>query len=66
MIKSHPEYNLKERLLLDKMNLEKGTVKIDGKEYEINDKNFPTINKENPYELTDKDRKKHLLKRSYG
>lgn len=56
MIKSHPEYNLKERLLLDKMNLEKGTVKIDGKEYEINDKNFPTINKENPYELTDKEK----------
>lgn len=56
MIKSHPEYNLKERLLLDKMNFEKGTVKIDGKEYEINDKNFPTINKENPYELTDKEK----------
>lgn len=56
MIKSHPEYNLKERLLLDKMNLEKGTVKIYGKEYEINDKNFPTINKENPYELTDKEK----------
>ena len=56
MIKSHPEYNLKDRLLLDKMDIEKGTVKIGGKEYEINDKNFPTISKENPYELTDKEK----------
>ena len=37
MIKRHPEYNLNNRLLLDKMNLKKGYVLIDGKKYEIND-----------------------------
>lgn len=52
MIKKHPEYNLDNRLLLDKMNLKNGTVEIEGKIYEINDKNFPTINPNDPYQLT--------------
>ena len=56
MIKKHPEYNLNDRLLLDKMDLKKGFVLIDGKKYEINDTNFPTINQENPYELTFKEK----------
>lgn len=56
MIKKHPEYNLNDRLLLDKMDLKKGFVLIDGKKYEINDTNFPTINQENPYELTSKEK----------
>lgn len=52
LIKKHPEYHLDNRLLLDKMNIEKGTVTIEGKEYELNDKNFPTIDKNDPYALT--------------
>ena len=56
MIKKHPEYNLNDRLLLDKMDLKNGFVLIDGKKYEINDTNFPTINQENPYELTSKEK----------
>ena len=56
MIKKHPEYNLNDRLLLDKMDLKKGFVLIDEKKYEINDTNFPTINQENPYELTSKEK----------
>ena len=51
MIKRHPEYNLNNRLLLDKMNLKKGYVLIDGKKYEINDKNFPTLLEDDVYEL---------------
>ena len=56
MIKKHPEYNLNDRLLLDKMDLKKGFVLIDGKKYEINDTNFPTINQENPYEVASKEK----------
>lgn len=52
LIKKHPEYDLDNRLLLDKMNLKKGYVVIDGKEYDINDTNFPTLNSEDIYELT--------------
>ena len=49
MIKRHPEYHLENRLLLDKMNLKRGYVKINGEKYEINDTNFPTIDKDNIY-----------------
>ena len=34
------------------MDIENGFVTIEGKKYEINDKNFPTIDKNNPYKLT--------------
>ncbi len=55
LIKKHPEYNLENRLLLDKMNIEKGYVEIEGQKYEINDRYFPTIDKENPYKLTNQE-----------
>jgi len=51
-IMAHPEYKLENRLLLDKINYKKGTINIKGQEYELRDKNFPTINPNNPYELT--------------
>ncbi len=51
-IMAHPEYELENRLLLDKIDLKNGTVKINDKVYELRDKNLPTIDPENPYELT--------------
>ena len=55
LIKKHPEYKMNDRLLLDKIDYDKGTVIISGKEYELNDKSFPTIDKNNPYKLTEKE-----------
>jgi len=52
IIARNPAFNMKDRLLLDKIDFEKGTVKINKKEYKLLDNYFPTINKENPYELT--------------
>lgn len=52
LIKKHPEYHLENRLLLDKMNLKKGYVILDGKKYILKDTNFPTMYPENPYQLT--------------
>lgn len=52
LIKKHPEYKMKDRLLLDKINFENSAIKIDGKDYKMNDSNFPTIDKKNPYKLT--------------
>ncbi len=52
LIKKHPEYHLDNRLLLDKMNLEKGYVMLDGKKYELNDTNFPTLNPKDAYALS--------------
>ena len=56
LIKKHPEYKMKDRLLLDKINFEKGTVTIMGKEYKMKDCNFPTIDPKNPYKLTDEEK----------
>lgn len=52
-IKAHPEYNLENRLLLDKIDHEKGTVMLRDGEYPLRDTNFPTIDPEDPYRLTD-------------
>lgn len=52
IIKKHPEYKMEDRLLLDKINYKKGTVNINGETYKLNDKNFPTIDQNNPYKLT--------------
>lgn len=52
IIKKHPEYKMEDRLLLDKINYKKGTVNINGQTYKLNDKNFPTIDQNNPYKLT--------------
>lgn len=52
LVKRHPEYKMKDRLLLDKINFEKGTITISGNEYKLKDTNFPTIDKKSPYKLT--------------
>ncbi|MDO4833996.1 MAG: fructose-1,6-bisphosphatase [Bacillota bacterium] len=55
-IKAHPEYHLENRLLLDKIDYEKGTITLPSGEYPLNDTNFPTIDPEDPYRLTDDER----------
>lgn len=52
IIKEHPEYEMDERLLLDKIDYKNKTIKIGNKSYQLNDVNFPTINPNRPYELT--------------
>lgn len=53
VIKRNPDYNMNDRLLLDKIDLKQGTVQIDGKQYKMNDTLFPTLDSDNPYELSD-------------
>ncbi|MGI6751217.1 MAG: fructose-1,6-bisphosphatase [Anaerovoracaceae bacterium] len=53
LIKKHPNYKMEALRLLHKVNYEEGTVEIDGKTYEMNDKNFPTIDPKDPYRLTE-------------
>lgn len=52
MILRHPEFDMSDRLFLDKIDFEKGTVRVYGKEYPLRDTCFPTLDPENPYELT--------------
>jgi len=56
VIKRCPHYEMQNRLLLDKINYEKGTINIDGKEYILNDTNFPTVDPSDPYKLTQEER----------
>ncbi len=52
IIKNHPEFLMDDRLLLEKIDYEKGTIDIYGKTYTLNDTNFPTIDPKDPYKLT--------------
>ena len=52
IIKRRPEFMMEDRLLLDKINFEKGTVMVEGRGYKMRDMDFPTIDPANPYELT--------------
>ncbi|MBE9466733.1 MAG: fructose-1,6-bisphosphatase [Bacteroidetes bacterium] len=52
IIKRNPQFEMNDRLLLDKIDYEKGTIVLDGKTYKLNDTNFPTIDPKDPYKLT--------------
>lgn len=60
LIKNHPEYGMNDRVLLERINYKDWTINIDGKDYELNDKNFPTIDPDNPTKLTNQE--KELVK----
>lgn len=51
-ILQYPEYGMNDRLLLDKINYGNKTVTIDGKVYQMEDCDFPTVDTDNPYALT--------------
>ena len=53
LIKEHPEFEMEKRLLLDKINIEKGTVCVEETEYPLKDVSFPTIDWEDPYRLSE-------------
>lgn len=55
IIKRHPEYNMDDRLLLDKIDFERGVITINDAEYELKDNCFPTINPNDPYALTEEE-----------
>ncbi len=52
IIQKRPEFKMRNRLLLHQIDTANGTIEIDGVVYELNDKTFPTVDMENPYELT--------------
>jgi fructose-1,6-bisphosphatase-3 len=56
IIMRHPEYDMVDRLLLDKIDKEKGTVRIGDKEYALNDNNFPTVDVNDAYTLSSEEK----------
>lgn len=55
VIKLHPEFEMDDRLLLDKIDYEKKTVTAYGKEYAMKDTDFPTVDPNDPYWLSDEE-----------
>ncbi len=51
-IRRQPGFGLEERALLHRIDYEKGTITLNGKEYKLLDTNFPTIDPKNPYQLS--------------
>ena len=47
-----PEFGMADRLLLDKINYEDKTITLNGTVYPMLDCDFPTVDPNNPYELT--------------
>jgi len=52
IILKYPEFEMEGRLLLDKINYQEKTIKIEGKDYPLKDTEFPTVDPKHPYQLT--------------
>ncbi len=51
-IKRRPDFKMEDRLLLHHIDFDRKVFVLDGKEYELTDTNFPTIDPKDPYRLT--------------
>jgi len=52
LMRAHPEYGMDSRRLFEKTDFCRGTVEINGREYELSDKLFPTVDPDDPLKLT--------------
>lgn len=48
----HPEYNMDDRLLFHTIDWQNGTIVIQGKTYPLTTTDFPTVNPQDPYQLS--------------
>lgn len=56
LIAKYPEFNMDDRRLLHKIDFDNGTVELYGRVYPMRDMNFPTIDRDDPYKLSDRER----------
>lgn len=56
IIRRRSHYQMDDRLLLDKIDHEKGTVRIGDREFPLVDTHFPTLDPQRPYELTEREK----------
>ena len=52
LIDENPSFGLQDRKLLHRIDYDKGTVTVDGVEYELADTVFPTVDPADPYRMT--------------
>lgn len=53
LAKENPEFEMEDRCLLEKINYEEKKITIEGITYELLDVDFPTVDRENPYDLNE-------------
>ena len=51
-IRRHPNWHMDDRLLLEHVDAERGVAVVDGCEYELRTRDFPTLEADDPYALT--------------
>lgn len=56
IIRRHPEYQMEDRLLLNQIDFGRAVVRLDGKEYQLLDAYFPTMDPLQPEKLTEKEK----------
>src|SRR5699024_8373595 len=52
LVKKRKEFKMEDRALLEHINYEEGTIRLGENNYQLQDTGFPTIDPENPYELS--------------
>lgn len=55
IIREHPEFLMDDRLLLDKIDWTKKKVRVEGHWYPLRDSDFPTVDPEDPYRLSEEE-----------
>lgn len=55
VILRHPEFEMNERLLFEKIDREKGTITLGDTTYQMNTMEFPTVDFADPYKLTEEE-----------
>lgn len=55
IIMRHPEFDMQDRLLLDKIDTNEGTIDINGTTWKMRTNDFPTVDPERPYDLTEEE-----------
>lgn len=53
LITDNPDYRMDDRLILDKIDFEKGTVHLEGRDIVLKDALYPTVDPNAPYELNE-------------
>ena len=51
-IRRHPNWHMDDRLLLEHVDAGRGVAVVDGREYELRTRDFPTLEADDPYALT--------------
>lgn len=56
-VRRHPNWHMDDRMLLEHVDAERGVAVVDGREYELRTRDFPTLEADDPYALTSEEQR---------